>query len=170
MTVDDVIPAFSSLPGSAGDEYHLVHISPDELSDNSSTTPPPTVMTRKRNSPTTSNSGRESENSDTGSPSRWTFHCFTLMQKSHPRLYFVYTYGRQRESWLFLQIGTRIELFCYLSSRHTVDCCWLEESSSTQIWPVQNHPENITFACFVGSPSPPLNDSGTEQDRGVADN
>jgi len=67
-TDDDVIPTFSTLPGSTGDEYHLVHISADELSDNSSTTPPPTVMTRKRSSPTGSNNSRESENSPTGSP------------------------------------------------------------------------------------------------------
>lgn len=66
---DEFLPSFSSLPGStSGDEYHLVHISPDELSDNSSTTPPPTVMTRKRSSPTASNSSRESENSPTGTP------------------------------------------------------------------------------------------------------
>lgn len=67
-TVDDVIPSFGSLPGSTGDEYHLVHISADELSDNSSSTPPPTTMIRKRNSPTRSNESGESEDSPTGSP------------------------------------------------------------------------------------------------------
>lgn len=67
--MDDVLPSFGSLPGSTGDEYHLVHISPEELSDNSSSTPPQTVMTRKRNSPSASNSNRESDNSPTGSPS-----------------------------------------------------------------------------------------------------
>ena len=65
---DDYLPSFTSLPGSSpggGGEYHLVHISPDELGDNSPPTSPPTVMTRKRSSPTASNSSRESENSST---------------------------------------------------------------------------------------------------------
>ena len=68
VAVGDVSPSFSSLPGSTGDEYHLVHVSVDELSDNSSATPSPTVITRKRDSPTRSNGCRESEDSLTGSP------------------------------------------------------------------------------------------------------
>ena len=69
---DDYLPSFTSLPGSSpggGGEYHLVHISPDELGDNSPPTSPPTVMTRKRSSPTASNSSRESDNSSTGASS-----------------------------------------------------------------------------------------------------
>lgn len=66
VQAEDLTPTFSSLPGSLGDEYHLVHISPDELSDNAPTTHPPTVMTRKRNSPTGTDSSREPENSPTG--------------------------------------------------------------------------------------------------------
>ena len=55
LAVGDVLPSLSSLPGSTGDEYHLIHISADELNDDSSATPPPTVITRKRDSPTRSN-------------------------------------------------------------------------------------------------------------------
>ena len=79
LAVGDVLPSFSSLPGSTGDEYHLIHISADELSDNSSTTPPPTVITRKRESPTRSNGSREFEESSTGSPGTRAspaFRCF----------------------------------------------------------------------------------------------
>ncbi|XP_015753119.1 PREDICTED: uncharacterized protein LOC107332879 [Acropora digitifera] len=68
LAVGDVLPSLSSLPGSTGDEYHLIHVSADELNDDSSATPPPTVITRKRDSPTRSNGSRESEDSPTGSP------------------------------------------------------------------------------------------------------
>lgn len=68
LAVSDVLPSLSSLPGSTGDEYHLIPISADELNDDSSATPPPTVITRKRDSPTRSNGSRESEDSPTGSP------------------------------------------------------------------------------------------------------
>ena len=74
---DDYLPSFTSLPGSSsggGGEYHLVHISPDELGDNSPPTSPPTVMTRKRSSPTGSNSSRESENSSTGASGMYIIH------------------------------------------------------------------------------------------------
>ncbi|KAK2574347.1 E3 ubiquitin-protein ligase TRIM37 [Acropora cervicornis] len=68
LAVGDVLPSLSSLPGSTGDEYHLIHINAEELNDDSSATPPPTVITRKRDSPTRSNDSRESEDSPTGSP------------------------------------------------------------------------------------------------------
>ena len=79
VVVGDVLPSFSSLPGSIGDEYHLIHVSADELCDNSSTTTPPTVITRKRDSPTRNNGSRESEESPTGSPgtrASLSFRCF----------------------------------------------------------------------------------------------
>ncbi|KAJ7387957.1 hypothetical protein OS493_001313 [Desmophyllum pertusum] len=70
-TENTYLASLSALPSSSGDEYHLVHISPDDLtdvhSDNSPTTPPPIVMNRKKSSPTGSNSSRELENSPTGS-------------------------------------------------------------------------------------------------------
>ena len=60
------LPSFSSFPDSTGDEYHLVHISADELSEHAPATPPTTVITRKRNSTTRTNGSRESEDSPTG--------------------------------------------------------------------------------------------------------
>ncbi|KAL9982066.1 hypothetical protein ACROYT_G010856 [Oculina patagonica] len=68
-TDNTLMPSLSAALHSAGDEYHLVHISNDDLtdvhSDNSTTSPPPIVMNRKRSSPTGSNSSRELENSPT---------------------------------------------------------------------------------------------------------
>ena len=74
------LPSFSSFPDSTGDEYHLVHISADELSDHAPATPPTTVITRKRNSTTRSSGSRESEDSPTGKPryeSLASLRCFT---------------------------------------------------------------------------------------------
>ena len=77
-TENTYLASLSALPSSSGDEYHLVHISPDDLtdvhSDNSPTTPPPIVMNRKKSSPTGSNSSRELENSPTGSAGKYSLH------------------------------------------------------------------------------------------------
>lgn len=67
-TDNTFISSLNALHSSSGDEYHLVHISHDDLTDMHSanspaSTPPPIVMNRKRSSPTGSNSSRELEDS-----------------------------------------------------------------------------------------------------------
>lgn len=69
---ESFITSLSSLP--TCQQYHLVHISTEDLTDihsgDSPTNPPPIVINRKRSSPTgsaCSNTSREGDNSPTGS-------------------------------------------------------------------------------------------------------
>ena len=77
-TDDTFVPSLSALPSSSGQEYHLVHISSEDLTDvhsgGSPTNPPPIVINRKRSSPTgsaSSSNSREGETSPTGSAGKY---------------------------------------------------------------------------------------------------